>query len=188
MENVVSKNLNQLTASVGPEFENTALELNQLFSSFNPEEINIKPSEDSWSAGQLLQHVIKVNFGFLRILNGLTKETDRQPEEKVAEIKANLLDSTIKRQAGEFVAPENKTYQKEDLLKRIEFTQSALKQIIQNPDLTPTCLAFEVPIFGYLTRLEALYFVIYHTQRHTKQLKNIQDQVKLQGSLQNVAE
>ena len=29
------------------------------------------------------------------------------------------------------------------------------------------------PNFGQITNLEMLYFVLYHTQRHTHQLKNI---------------
>ena len=164
-------------AKVGPEFEYISQELFLLFSSFEQEEINLKPTEDSWSAGQLVQHVIKVNSGFLRILKGPTEETKRQPEEKVAAIKGNLLNTTIKRKAGDIVTPENKTYKKEELLNRLENINEALKQVIQTLDLTQTSKAYEVPLFGYLTRLEALYFVVYHTQRHAGQLKNIQEQV-----------
>jgi hypothetical protein len=47
-------------------------------------------------------------------------------------------------------------------------------------DLTPTVLAFELPVIGSLTRLEAIRFVTYHTQRHNHQLKNIRQQLTVQ--------
>ncbi|PSR53454.1 hypothetical protein AHMF7605_07905 [Adhaeribacter arboris] len=172
-----TKNLADYIAHVGPEFEKTTQELAQLFSSLSPDEINQNSSAGNWTAGQLIQHVLKVNSGFLRILNGPVKETERNPAEQVANIKANLLDFTTKRRAGDFVTPENKTYQKEELLHALENIRVAVHHVIQISDLTPACLAFEVPVFGFLTRLEAIYFVIYHTQRHTQQLKNIIEQL-----------
>ncbi|QMU29023.1 DinB family protein [Adhaeribacter radiodurans] len=178
-----STSLLELTAQVGPEFEKTAQDLLKLFSSFELAEINQPPQDGGWTAGQLVQHVIKVNSGFLRILNGPTVETIRKPDEQIPRIKANLLDFTFKRQAGDFVAPENKTYQKGVLVTTLEQIKSAINQVIQTTDLSQTCTGFEVPVFGFLTRLEAIHFVIYHTQRHTHQLKNILDQVTAQQTV-----
>ena len=39
------------------DFENTNVELLQLFSSFNQEQINVVPFEGSWTAGQLAEHL-----------------------------------------------------------------------------------------------------------------------------------
>ncbi|MBE7179216.1 MAG: DinB family protein, partial [Mucilaginibacter polytrichastri] len=40
-------------------------------------------------------------------------------------------------------------------------------------DLSMLCLGFDFPGLGFLTRYEWLYFNIYHTQRHIRQLRNI---------------
>ena len=40
-------------------------------------------------------------------------------------------------------------------------------------DLSATCLDFEMPGIGALTRLEWLWFYVWHTQRHLRQVKNI---------------
>jgi hypothetical protein len=40
-------------------------------------------------------------------------------------------------------------------------------------DLDMTCLDFDIRTFGYLTRLEAVYFFLYHTKKHIHQLQNI---------------
>ena len=57
-----------------------------LLSSFNEEQINIIPFKDSWTAGQLLKHVLMSNFGFIEIINGSYKETQRQPDEMLQKI------------------------------------------------------------------------------------------------------
>lgn len=68
-------------------------------------------------------------------------------------------------------------YEKAYLLGALQDIKAGLDHAVTTLDLTKTCLAFELPVFGYLTRLEAIYFVIYHTQRHLHQLKNIYQQV-----------
>ncbi|MDQ3290265.1 MAG: DinB family protein [Bacteroidota bacterium] len=181
--NNVSKNL---LPTLETELDDTIENLAQFVSKLQPEELNKPPMAGNWTAGQIVRHIIKVNSGFLKILNGPTQESDRNPEVKVNSIKANLLDFTIKRQAGDFVAPEIKTYQKEELLKGLEKTRIAIKEVIQKLDLSQTCIAFEVPVFGYLTRLEALHFVIYHTQRHTQQLNNLINPTVAPGTTQSV--
>ena len=75
--------------------------------------------------------------------------------------------------ASEAVTPKNNKYKKEDLLLALQDIQKSIKQVILHYDLSQTCLAFEIPVYGYLTRFEAVYFVICHTRRHIHQLKNI---------------
>ncbi len=73
----------------------------------------------------------------------------------------------------DFVVPPDIYYKKEDLLRSFEDINERINQALQTLDLTKTCLAFELPVYGFLTRLESLYFILYHTQRHLHQLKNI---------------
>jgi uncharacterized damage-inducible protein DinB len=155
------------------ELESTANELLQLLSSFDQEQINVVPFEGSWTAGQLARHVIKSQAGFAEIMNGPVKDSDRKPDEKAEKIKADFLNFNIKMKSPDFIVPENKTYNKEALLQSLETLKAKITEEMETKDLTQTCLAFELPMLGHLTRLEAVYFVIYHTQRHIHQLKNI---------------
>jgi hypothetical protein len=77
----------------------------------------------------------------------------------------------------DFVVPPDTSYNKEELLHSLEDIKAKIKQAIETLDLTKTCLAFELPVYGFLTRLEAVYFILYHTQRHIHQLKNIHQKV-----------
>jgi len=160
--------------------KDTELELNaslkefqELFSSLNEKYLNTVPVEGGWTAGQLARHVIKANSGFLKQLNGPVKETKRKHDEMAENIKISFLDFNAKMKSPDFVVPEIIDYEKEDLLHSLEEINSGLIQSVKSLDMTETCMAFELPVLGNVTRFEAVYFVTYHTQRHTHQLRNI---------------
>ena len=50
-------------------------------------------------------------------------------------------------------------------------------EAIKTLNLSETCTAFELPGFGEFTRAEWIYFAMYHTQRHTHQLKKIYERM-----------
>ncbi len=75
--------------------------------------------------------------------------------------------------APDFIVPEDKIYEREDLLISLDEIKSKINEAVQTADLTKTCLAFELPVYGFLTSLELLSFVTAHTQRHNFQLKGI---------------
>ena len=160
--------------------KNVELELNtslknfqELFSDLNENLTNIVPFEGSWTAGQLARHVIKVNSGFLKQLTGPVKDTNRKYDELAEGIRISLSVHKIRMKSPEYVQPELIDYTKKELLDSIKEINDALIQSVKSVDMTKTCLLFEVPFLGYLTRLEAVYFVTYHTQRHINQMKNI---------------
>lgn len=158
-----------LIAQIDETFE----ELLRLLSSFDRERINSFPFEGSWTAGQLARHLIKTGSRFVELLNGPVKETGRKPDKMVGNIRKSFLNFDIKMTSPDFVVPEDTAYDKVDLLSSLEGIKAAIIQAILTLDLTETCAAFELPILGYLTRLECIYFVIYHNQRHVRQLRNI---------------
>lgn len=154
------------------EIDKALTELIQVLSSVDEEKINIIPFEGSWTTGQLAQHMIMSNSGFIDLINGPSKETDRKPDEHVEDLRS-FLDFSIKFESPEFVRPPKKDYDKHELLHSLNEIKERWHQALEIPDLTKTCVAFELPVIGYLTRLEAAYFVLFHTQRHIHQLKNI---------------
>lgn len=155
------------------ELDATLTEWSAVLSSFSQEEINKIPFEGSWTAGQVARHLNISNSGFLEILNGPESETNRPADQKVGLVKSDFLNFTTKMQAPDFVLPKAIDYDQNTLISDMEMLKSKLTEVIRTLDLTRTCTAFELPGYGYFTRWEAIYFVIYHSQRHLHQLKNI---------------
>jgi hypothetical protein len=155
------------------ELENSLDAFQQLVASFDERQINERPFEGSWTPGQVAQHIVMANSGFGEVLNGPVGATDRAPDEQVEKIKNDFLDFSLKMEAPDFIVPYNKEYSKDNLLHALEKMKASVSKAVSDLDLTQTCLAFELPVYGRLTRLEAIYFVIYHTQRHAHQLKRI---------------
>lgn len=161
------------TKELQQEFDAATNELAELLAGINEDEINKIPFEGSWTAGQLAKHVIMSDKGFDAMLHGPVKDTDRAPDEKVEKIKTDFLNFNIKMSSPEFVRPELTDYDKEKLLQSFKKIQASIDNAIQTRDLSKTCAAFEIPVLGPLTGLEAVNFVIYHTKRHAHQLKSI---------------
>ena len=145
-------------------------ELLQLISSVDESSINKVPFENSWTVGQLATHIIKSNTGMATVLKKEGKTPERDPAEGAAKMKKIFLDFTAKYNAPEFIIPEDQEYQKESLLNDLDESIRQLKEEYVKQNL-PQLLTVE--IFGEVTKLELYYFVLYHTQRHIHQLKNI---------------
>ncbi|NQX39767.1 DinB superfamily protein [Pedobacter steynii] len=163
---------------IAKEMEETMTALSALLSSFSQEEINRVPFEGSWTAGQVARHLMLSNSGFLEILFGPDKEADRPVDQKVEQVKADFLNFTTKMQSPDFVLPKAMIYDKTALLDALEDIKAKFAVVINTLDLSKICMAFELPGYGYFTRWEAIYFVIYHNQRHSHQLGNIFQKLK----------
>lgn len=148
-----------------------------VFSEFKTEQINIVPFQGSWTAGQLAEHIILSNAGFNEVINGPVGETNRPADQQVERIRTDLLNFNNKMDSPPFIYPAKTDYFKNEQLDKLGQIEDGILKSIDNLDLTKTCKSFELPVLGYLTRLEAVYFVIYHTQRHTQQLKNIYNEL-----------
>lgn len=157
----------------------TFKELREVISSFNEDQINFIPFEGSWTPGQVAEHIILSVSGFEKTINGPVTETARGPDALALKLKETFLDFTTKMKSPDFIVPAEKHYQKDKLLSTVEELKAKINQAIEKLDLTKTCIGFELPVLGFITRLESVYFILYHTQRHIHQLKNIFKTLKL---------
>lgn len=163
------------------ELDATLSELLQLVASIDDDRLNAVPFPGSWTAGQVARHLVLSNGGFLKILSGPVKDTTRPFNAGVETIRRTLLDFSARLTAPAFVEPPATSYHKEDLLTALQEIKTGILNTAQATDLTPTCIAFELPRLGYLTRWEALHFVLYHTQRHIRQLRSIRHHLALEN-------
>ena len=155
------------------EANETLLALENTFSKFDTSLVNEVPFDGSWTAGQLAEHLLLSNSGFLQVINGPVKETDKPADLMVETIKKDFLNFDVKYDSPKEICPENRAYNWSELLENLKQIREGISEAAGNLDLTKTCCSYELPGYGFLTRLEAVYFVIYHTQRHIHQLKNI---------------
>lgn len=149
--------------------------LYDLFSAIPAGAVNTVPFPGSWTPAQLARHLVMANGGCLEEINGPVQETTRPIDAGVEPIKTTFLDFSQKLQAPSFVVPPAIDYDKGELLASLKDIQSGLLASLDNQDLTQTCLLFELPVLGYLTRWEILHFVLYHTRRHLRQLQGMKE-------------
>lgn len=144
----------------------------QMLSSLSPDMLNTVPFDGSWTAGQVGEHLLK-SYSVADTLKGTTKPTQRSVDENFQEIKKLFLNYDIKMEAPEFIVPSEDWIDKKKLVSGLKEKVRSIITFAENNNLSPTCLDFELPGYGPLTRLEWLYFVTVHTQRHLHQLDAI---------------
>ncbi|WP_316804439.1 DinB family protein [Pedobacter nototheniae] len=164
---------NVLMEKVYKEVDDALSTLQTLFADFDQQQVNVVPFEGSWTAGQLAEHMIMANGGFTALLKGPVEETNRPVDLAVAKIKEDFENFDIRMEAPSFVIPPVKDYNREALIKKLNQIRLDIANAVDQLDLTKTITEWQLPGYGYLTRLEAVYFVAYHTRRHNRQLANI---------------
>jgi len=95
---------------------------------------------------------------------------ERDPEEKAKDLRKMFLDFTVKFKSPAFIVPEKGDYNKEETINALKASIESLQIKRNETDLSEI---INLPAFGEITKLELLHFVLYHTQRHIQQLKNI---------------
>lgn len=163
---------------VPPGFDKAMADLHRLAASFSPKGMNIRPFRDSWTAGQLVDHLLRSNLSINQALLFPGKATDRPAAARAGELEQIFMDFSVKFEAPDFIAPGCEVYRQDSLLASWQQSLAEMRALAQQVDLA-SCITHEA--FGEITRLELLYFVDYHTRRHTHQLHQIYTVVE-QGS------
>jgi hypothetical protein len=155
------------------DFTTATAELLTTIASFREEDINAIAFEGSWTAGQVGEHVYKSISGISHSLQGAVKKTERDPGEKIKAIENIFMDFSTKLKSPDFIKPSELPHDKTLLLRCLTLITSEVNHQITSQDMSVTCLQPILPGFGDLTRLELSYFIVFHTQRHIHQLKEI---------------
>lgn len=150
--------------------DNSVAELVQLIESSGEEQINAVPFKDSWTAAMVAEHVTKSTRSITQALNMPGGLIDRDPGERIPELKAMFLNFNTKMKSPAFILPSQDTYDKQMLMGDLTKSFERLKEESYRVNLSE---AINHPAFGDITKLELLYFVKYHTERHIHQIKNI---------------
>lgn len=155
------------------ELKETTLELLETLSAFSAGDFNVVPFEGSWTAGQLAEHLIKSEGGLPEVLLNNTKSTERPPDQHFKMLSSVFLNFDIKLTAPEFIVPSSGPHDRETTIRTLRDIRNRLISLAGSLDLSATCSGASFPNVGEFTRLEWLFFVLCHSKRHVRQLKNI---------------
>lgn len=153
---------------------------NRLLSSVHAGNLNTVPFAGSWTAAQTGDHVFKFLDGVANIKDLPAAATNRYCDDFVEPLRLMFLNFDIKMKAPQFVEPGNGPIDKDILIRKLHSVSGKVLHLIQEEDLALLCRGFDFPTIGEMTRLEWVYFGIYHVQRHTRQLENIIDHLSLE--------
>lgn len=141
---------------------------------FDDNRLNMKPTEKSWSAGQVANHILKSINNIPEFFKESTAVADRPIDLHEAIIRSIFLDFTTKMQSPDFILPEtDKEFKLNEILDELKQHQDQLLLASTNNNLKLLCTSFEFPTIGHLTQYEWLVFISCHVQRHAVQLENI---------------
>ena len=156
-----------------PQIDAVRADLLHKLARFTEDQFNTAPFDGSWTPGQVAEHVLLSVSGGLAVIRGAVNSTGRNPAEQVEPLRSLFLNFEIKMKGPDFVQPTDKPKDKAALTATLRHTWEEIAVFAANHDLHLLCSQFEMPSFGALTRLEWLWFMIFHTQRHIYQLKNM---------------
>jgi hypothetical protein len=158
------------TTAVIPQIKETLQSITFLLNSVDEPVLNQIPFENSWSLAQVADHITRSAASITHALQLEAKPAARSLLERRQELADTFLDMTHKFRSPDFILPTQDQYNKEALLDRLNKTYRHLMEVAGEVDLGGI---IKHPAFGDITKHELLYFVLYHTQRHLNQVKNI---------------
>ncbi|MEO8516916.1 MAG: DinB family protein [Flavobacterium sp.] len=153
----------------------TILEITDLMSAVNDDKVNTIPYDGSWTAPQLLRHVTKSNNGMTKVMHMDAKPANRNPGERIEQLKTIFLDFSKKLTQPEFIVPEERIYEKQPAIDELIKSFNEFRESAGSTNLDD--LVEGLPL-GPITKLEIIHFVLYHTQRHLHQMKKICEALK----------
>ncbi|MGA2669710.1 MAG: DinB family protein [Ignavibacteria bacterium] len=133
-----------------------------------------RPSIYVWSIMDCYEHIEKLEKSLKKIFLGKTEITERNPTEKIEKIGNRFSDFEHKFTAGEPIQPKGEFQDKEQVMREIKNNREELLSLIHDGTWADLCLGYEHSLLGFLTKIEWLYFCIFHSDRHLHQMKEIE--------------
>ncbi|WP_226671506.1 DinB family protein [Metabacillus litoralis] len=138
---------------------------------------NEKESENSWSIGQVLDHLLKTEVEIRRAIKYMLTLPEQEPlPDKPL---ALTLDRSQRRIAPESISPTKEFVKKQEILSSLSESRKQLFQLIDTipseKDLTKT--RFKHPFLKELSLKQWIEFVGYHEKRHLAQILEIKQSI-----------
>lgn len=160
--------------TVKQDFEKAGSELENTIRNFPHEKFNQSPSPDKWSAAGIAEHLAKVEQFVVTVMEGTSQKSDgdRDPELKTPYMEA-VYGSDMKFKTFPVLFPSEEPKDKNEMAEKIRSFRDQIIQKAANHSPDNLC-DLEHPHFGHLTVIEYVYFVIFHGERHRKQIEALE--------------
>ena len=156
------------------EIDYTISQFVDMLSMLDNNQINKIPYENSWTAGQLCNHILKSTLGIVAAMKTDGTLTEKNSREKIAELKSIFLDTSNKFQSPEEIVPDNGPFEKQKTIDDLTQCFKNLEFYSRNTNLNEE---LDGGPLGTITKYELLHFVLYHSQRHLRQMKRVYEAV-----------
>lgn len=153
-----------------PALDHIASEWNHILTAFSEKGLNLKPFRGSWTAAQLADHVILYNEAAAALLRQKGQASAGNTPGKLPELAALLLDSASRSKAEAALLPGRQLYAQVRLTDSVQRSFAVIGELALQHDLSE-CVRHES--WGWMTRLELLHLVLFHSMRHRRQLQHI---------------
>jgi hypothetical protein len=156
------------------ELASSTEKLTETISRFPSAKLHDKANPETWSAAEVVEHIVALETLVNEILMGATEVATDNPQKDMTELIKNIFgDFDRKLKAFGQINPKDNSKDKADLIYMFQKSRQTLTEIINNNDLSRRCTGFTHHAFGNLTRLEWIYLLIYHTERHIQQIERM---------------
>lgn len=140
----------------------------------DPQLFSLRPTENEWSVGDIVQHLSLVEE---RVLTDLEKAAEREPQ-RVRFVKRLLPTSIVssrllKVKSPKAVAPMAPT-EKDAAIEALQTARAKLKLFCEAHDVNRfRKLIFKHPFLGEIDGVATISFISYHERRHYKQIREV---------------
>lgn len=137
------------------------------------EKLYEKPKSGGWSAGEIAEHVAIVEGLVNGVVKGAKSPIERNPMEKAEQVGYEFLNFEKKFHFAGGPEPGADARPKADLIAQLSQVRNDLESLIGSEELEQECDAFEHGLFGKMTGVEWVYFNLYHSERHRRQMEAV---------------
>ncbi|MFO1476838.1 MAG: DinB family protein [Verrucomicrobiota bacterium] len=176
---IQAQNLTEAELTKGVQvLERSRAQLYRVTAGLTPEQWNFKPATNKWSIAQVVEHLAAAEDFFLA--NMETNIMKAPPREKTADLAAldafvlqAVADRSKKVQAPEPLQPVNRFGSPKDSLQHFRMSRSKTIQFLKETQ-NLRGHATDSPLGKQLDAYEWLLFAAAHTERHIKQIEEIE--------------
>lgn len=154
---------------------NTQLFLD-ILDTVHPDKLHQKNEQTTWSIMDCAEHMLISEQSVTGALKGAAEPVkDRAPNSKVPDISRSFMDFDKRlRVTGEPDTLKGGYKSTADFSKAFRQNREIIKDTLRKEPVDWLCKDMEHPVFGFMTRIEWVYYLIYHTERHLQQINRIE--------------
>jgi hypothetical protein len=157
--------------SIYRDLNDSTAELVKLLKGVRKEKWSQRPDLDKWSAMEVMEHIVKTEYGISLILDGELQRIGRDPLQKVSYFRATFADQDRSFKAPDSALPTGDFMSVADSIAKLEKVRARLLAKAKETGLEDLCFSYKHYAFGQLTVAEWLLLCVAHADRHSRQIR-----------------